>query len=297
MGILDELNIRVEEVRAEQLRRDSELEAQEIFYRDHLRPLMLQAHQYLSEIVYKLNIVAPEIKPSYPLKPLSNQSITLEQSDYQIDFDSKTSPHQIDVTCLCALDQPQEFFVPTQDAASRFTDLLHSYNFPHHRKDRLNSRFEVSGATFFLEGPMRVHIRILADAAGRCIQTLLYNLEEPPFKRYKFTPDTFTPEILERLAFLLVREEKVLVEVVVSQDYRDRLRLQLEEEKRRNEEDLATAFAELESQRLEEENAKFLNRAKRFVSERSGRALSFIKHIRDRCIVVFTKLSKDGLRK
>ena len=281
MGILDDLNIKVEEIREEQLKRDLELEVQEKYYREQLRPLMLQAHRFLSDIVHKLNIIQPEIRPSYPLNPLTKELVTFDQSDHRIDSDGETNPYQIDVTCSCTLDQQQEFYVPGKDAALNYAELLHSYNFYHHRKNRLDSRFDMCGATFFLEGPMHARIRILANATDRCMQIILQNFEDLPIKRYKFSPDKFTPDLLERLARLLVREEMLLVEVAISHDYRDQLRRQLEEEKQHKEEDLATAFAELESQRAEErENAKLLNRAKRRVAEWLELTKTFIRQYR-----------------
>ena len=91
MGILDDLNIKVEEIREEQLKRDLELEVQEKYYREQLRPLMLQAHRFLSDIVHKLNIIQPEIRPSYPLNPLTKELVTFDQSDHRIDSDGETN--------------------------------------------------------------------------------------------------------------------------------------------------------------------------------------------------------------
>lgn len=295
MGILDELDIKVEAIRAEQVRRESELAAQQKYYLEALRPLMLQALQYLSDIVDKLNVVSPEIKPSYPLNPLSNESITFHQADYQIESDSRTSPHQIDIICNCTLEEQQEIYVPTRDGASRYTELLNSYNFYHHRKDSLDGRFEIRGATFFLEGPMHVRIRILANAEDRCIQIILRNLEEKPIKHYSFSPDRFSPELLERLARLLVREERTLVEVAVSQEYRDQLRRQLDQEKRQKEEDLARAIAEREIERMEEEKAKFKNRAKKAATEMLGSFANSVSQGKNKFIQVITDV-KGHLR-
>jgi hypothetical protein len=290
MGILDELHIKVEEIEAEQLKRDLELEAQEEFYREHLRPVMIQAHQYLSDIVENLNIVTPKIEPSYPLRYLRDQLVSLDQTDYQIDFDSRTSPHQIDVTCNCTLAQPQEFYVPTKEAALRHSNLLNSYDFPHHRKNRLDKRYEIRGATFILEGPMPVHIRLLANAADRCVNLLLYNIEDKPVKKYKFSPEKFTPELLERLARLLVREESMLVSGVVSQDYRERLQQQLEEENRRKKKELSKALADLESQKSKENNARPMIRAKRAVMARAIKASKLFEQFRAQCISSIVEL-------
>ena len=88
---------------------------------------------------------------------------------------------------------------------------------------------------------MKVHARISADAVDRCVYIDLQNIEDQPFKRYKFLPEKIDDDLLERLARLLIREESKLVEIKLSDDVRDELRRKLALEKRRNEEALAEA--------------------------------------------------------
>jgi hypothetical protein len=241
---------------------------------------MVQAYGYLSEIVDNLNIVAPDIHPSYPLNPLLRQGVALNQTDYRFSFDNRKSPRQIDILCTCTLDQPQEFHVATEEAVVKHADLLRSYKFHHHQRNRLDKLHNIRGATFILEGPMKVHMRVFAHAADKCIYIDLRNLEDQPYKRYKLSPDKVDDELLERLARLLIREESTLVEVKVCDNVRDELRRRLELEKRRDEEDLAQAYADLEAERLAEKNAKLINRAKRAVAERTGEVLKVIQRFR-----------------
>jgi hypothetical protein len=273
MGLLDDLKTEVKKIKNEELQQDAELEAQEEFYNTHLRPVMLRANSYFAEIVDNLNTVAPEIYPAYQLDPLQQREITLNQGSYLYRADHVENPRRIDMSCNCTLVDAQEFYVRSKDAVDKYAALLDSYKFPYHSKNELDTRHEVINATFILEGPMKVLVRIQADAVDRCVYIDLQNIEDLPFKRYKFLPDKVDDELLDRLARLLVRKESKLVEVKLSDDVRDEFRRQLEQEKRRNEEELAEAHAYREAERLAEEEAKLINRAKRAVAGATGSVL------------------------
>ena len=276
MGLLDDLKLEAEKIRAEEQEQNAEFESQEEFYDEYLKPVMVRAYAYLSEIVDNLNIVAPDIRPSYPLNPSLKVGVVLNQANYVFSFDNRKSPRQIDILCTCTLDQPQEFHVATKEAVENQAELLRSHKFHHHQRNRLDNLHNIRGATFLLEGPMKIHIRLLAQAADRCIYIDLRNLEDQPVKRYRFAPDKVDDELLERLARLLIREESRLVEVKVSDKLREELRLKLELEKRREEEDLAQAYAELEAEKLAENDDKLINRARRLVAEKTGEVLKVL---------------------
>ena len=266
MGLLDDLQVEVKTIKAAELDQNAELEAQKEFYSVHLRPVMLRAYDYFSEIVESLNVIASDIKVSYPLNPSLKDGVILQQSGYKFSSDCGKSPRQIDILCGCTLEHRQEFYVRTEEAAQKMSDLLESFRFPYHRKNKLDKRYNIRGATFILEGPMKVHIRLLAHAADRCVYIGLRNLEDQPIKRYKFVPEKISAELLERLARLLIREEFFLVEVKpVADDVRDELRRQVELDKIREEQDIALARADLEAERLAEQEARLVNRIRRTV--------------------------------
>jgi len=280
MGLLDDLQTEVKKLKADELKQDAELRAQEEFYSTELQPVMVLAYNYFSEIIENLRIVAPDIRPAYPFDPLEKQLVTLHQSDYEFDFDSAKSPRQLNIYCTCKLGNPIEFHVPTKDAVLKYSELLESYGLPFHCKNHLDKLYDIRGGTFLLEGPLNVHIRILAHPADRCIYILFRNLEDQPTKRYKFLPDTINNELLERLARLLIREESRLVEVAVCDDVRDALRSQVEEEKRRKEEDLAQAYIHIEAEKLAEEEARLVNRTKRAMTVGVERVSKIIKNLK-----------------
>ena len=109
---------------------------------------------------------------------------------------------------------------------------------------------------------MPVQIRILSYPADRCIYVDFRNLEEEPQTRYRFDPDKMTMEIFERIAKILLRQEKKLIRVDISDDYRGELQKQLEIDRLSKEKHVAEGLAYLEAERLAEEEARLINRTK-----------------------------------
>jgi|GEM_PF-3330480 len=273
MSLLDDLQKEVRNIRAQEIQLNAEMEAQQIFYQEHLRPVMVRAYEYFAEIVENLNIVAPDVKANYPLNPLLEHGVALKQAQYDFKSDNKDNPHKIDIFCKCTLEKPHEFYLPNQKSVLAHADLLDRYNFPYHRKNRLDRHYEVRGATFILEGPMIVHIRIVANPADRNIHISFRNVERQPVKRYKFSPDTISEEFLERLAKVLIRQIPQLVEQKVGDTFRHQLSNQLDREGHLSDDDLVQAYAERESTKTAEKNTTLVNRTKSAVLARLREAL------------------------
>lgn len=277
MGLLDDLQVRADKIKFEQQQRRNDIELQQDFYEAELKPVMLLAYEYFARLIENLKLVKPRINPGYPLNPTQKSEVTLNQTDYEFFFDHGESPHQLDIRCVCTLDPPVEFYLPSKTAVLNLSELLDDHKFFYHRRDRRGRTHDICGATFTLEGPMPVHIRLEAAPADRCVYVHLLNLESQPYKRYKFSADKVDGALLERLAKLLVREESKLVEVEVSEGMRSELRRRLEIENRRREAELARAYAEMEAEKSAEREAKLTFRLTRAIQHRTGLAMDYMK--------------------
>ncbi len=76
-----------------------------------------------------------------------------------------------------------------------------------------------------------------------------------------------------------MREETALIYIAVSEDVRVELQDQIEEERRRNEQDIAAGVAYFEAERQAEERARLVNRSKRHVLEAIHTALGYLKRL------------------
>ena len=273
MTLLTELQSKVAAVEADERARSAEIQAQAEFYNLELRPVMVRINEYFKEIIESLNVIKPEISARYPLDPESSIGVELRQSNYYYNYDNIEAPRQIDIICECHLGKPTIFHVPTKLKVEDYSRALNDYDFSYDQKNHLDNFYEIRGATFTLEGPLKAQIRITASAADRCVFIHLRNIEHEPMKRYRFAPSDLKDEVLERLARMLLREESQLAEVSVSTDFRLTLQQQLEEEKLQVEKHIAESMAHIESERLAEQEAKLLNRGKRIISLNANRVI------------------------
>lgn len=261
MGIQDELQAEVDRIRASEAREQARLDSQDAYYREHLRPAMLRATAYFRELIDKLSVVEPSITVRYRLNPYQPDGVALKQSKYRLRVDSEENPKLVDVLCTCTLDRPREFFVANARMAESRSKILNDYGFPHHRKNKLDGFLNICGATFILEGPMTVRIRILADAEQRAVEIELRNFFDEPEARYhRFRPEQLDDDMLDRLAQLLLRKIPQLVETRVSDEVRDQLRTRLRVEQLTRERELESARRELAAEEEAARAARPINR-------------------------------------
>ncbi|MEZ5570879.1 MAG: hypothetical protein R3E64_02555 [Halioglobus sp.] len=277
MSLLNDLQEEVKKIRAREMAQDAKREAQAKYYQQQLRPVMQRAYAYFAEIVDNLNIIAPEIKVRYPLNPQLENGISLKQSQYKFRSDNRDNPQQIDIFCRCTLEKPHEFYLSSPKAIQQHVELLNSYNFAYHRKNRLNRHHEIRGATFILEGPMMVHIRIAANAADSSVHVGFRCLEQQPVKRYRFAPEDVTDELLERIAKVLMRQLTTLVDKKkVDPRLRHQLRSQIEQERFETEQDIAQAYADRQAAIQEQRTASMIHRTRHTVKEGARKLIGAI---------------------
>ncbi len=270
MGLLDELKEKAEQLKAEEQAQQDAREAMEATYQSVLRPVMLEAYQFFKDLTENLNVVKPNTCAVYPLDPAQPAGTLLQQSGYRLEYNDPKQPRQIDILCQCTLPAPLEFELIGRHAVERHTALLDGYKFFYHRKDKRNHKHEVVSASFILEGPMRPHIRVLADPHENCVHVLLRNIEDEPLRRYRFNPEQFDQQLLERLARVMLREERALVQVAVSESVRQQLQARLQQD------------ALLKTQRLEQAQAEAVAAEERIKGSIADRARRVVTASRDR---------------
>lgn len=263
MSLLSQLESEVQRVQARDEAAKAEREAQAAYYEAALKPVMVRARKYFSKLVESLDIVQPEVSPTYRLNPGNDDDIQFSQSGYEFDYDSSGEPRQLVLRSSCVLDEPLQFFVATKEGAEKYANLLDGYGLSYHRRNHIDKLYEVRSATFTLEGPLQITIRLLADPAERCIYVDLRNIESQPIKRYKFMPDRVDEALLERIGRLLLREESRLVSVDLDDEFRNELRLKLQAQKEEQARALAEGLAYLEEQKQQEESSRLRNKASR----------------------------------
>jgi hypothetical protein len=244
MNLLESLRSEVKVKQAEQARSLAQHEREQEYYRDTLRPVMLKAKVYLSEVVDCLRFLDSHMPVELPLSPDNKSMVSMDQKGYELFYDDSVNPTHLELVFDCDLVRSQNFHLPTRGEVERYTEYLDSLDFPYHRKTQLDRQYEISSANFKLEGPLKVRIGIVASPADRCIYIHLRNLEATPRKRYKFSAERVDTALLDRLSRLILRQETDLVTVELCPETRQRLRNQVENGRRERLEDLKNAFEE-----------------------------------------------------
>ena len=271
MSLLDNLDLEVDRIKAEQAEQERARAEQQLYYSQHLKPVMVRARTYLKELVEKLQLVGPDIRPVYPLIARAPHDVTLQQKNYRCRADDGQDIRRVDLFCECHLPNPFEIDLGSQAKVQRQADLLQEYDFPHHQKNRLDDFYEVRGARFIFEGPLLVHVRLRAAAEDRCIYIELRNLESRPLSKYKFSPEAVDEQLLERLARVLVREERLLVESEVDGSTRKDLQEQLLQERLQQHRDMQAALAEREVYEESRRNQTILDKLKGALADKLAR--------------------------
>jgi hypothetical protein len=277
MALLDDLKSQAADIKATEAALRAEQQAQEEFYTLSLRPVMIKARDYFDEIIRNLCIIDPSIECSYPFDPISQVArVAFTQSEYSFDYDDSRNPHQLYIRCICRLQKPTEFYVPTKEGVEQYAKMLNDYALPFHQKNQLDKRYDIRGATFILDEALPTQIRVLSSPVDHCIYVDFRNFEETPFARYRFNPDQLTIEMLEKIARVLLRKEAKLVSFDVSEEFRGELQKQLEVDRLTKEKDVAEGLSYLEVERQGEEEARLINRTKSALSSGTQRVVAAI---------------------
>jgi hypothetical protein len=217
-------------------------------------------------------VVSPEITVRYPLDPNRPEGLPLRQANYRILVDNTEAPRLLDVLCSCELAKPHAFYVPTSLAADNRSKLLNAHGIPFHRKNKLDNFYNVSGATFILEGPMTARMRIKAEPSLEAVQVEVRNLFPDPEPRlYRFAPEEFNEDTLEKMGKFMLRQIPHLSETNVDEAYRAGLRRKLRHDRMAKQQELARAHEEREAELAAEEAARLHNRARGKLAELAGR--------------------------
>lgn len=228
MGILDELKQQAETLRTAEAQEAERRAAEQQYYQQTLRPVMLQVLEYLDELIKQINYVQPERTIAYPLAPDRTTPLALNQSAYKLVIDSSATPRQLDVRVAAQLVEPAEYELRDRAAIEAYVNHLQSYGFKYHRRDQLNNNHHLQSARFTLEGPLRLAMRVEAEPQNKAIAVLLKNFARPGVQSYSYRAEQINDDVLDRMGRLILHEvDSLNPPVAVPEQTREQLRRQL----------------------------------------------------------------------
>lgn len=240
MGLLDDLKSRADVQREVEQASEASLAERERFYREEIQPRMVRAYQFFTEMADQLNYLKMETRHDYPLLP-EGKTCSLRHEGYKVVIDSSKNLKQLDLNFQCSLDKPLEFDIIGKDAVLNHCDRLDRYYFKYERKIKKDARLEIESARFRIEGPLPMKVVLAVDVDKGVIKLGIRNFTDPGVSQYVLKPEQFDEAFQDRLGKFILREEISLFEDTVSDDARDRLRKQIQQEQAQREQELREA--------------------------------------------------------
>lgn len=278
MGLLDEVKKKASAVESENEASAQRNADNQRFYESEIAPVMMEAQRYFAQLIDGLKVAAPQMDIAVPLIAGSERPVTMVQGNYKFDSDSSDEPRRLVIRCRCDLPEPISVRVNDKKSAMRQQDLLEQYGVVFHFRQELDSKHEICGGEFLIEGPMSGIVRLQVDVDDRCIYLDTKNLPEPRGQRRKLLLKNCNEAFFERVGRLLLREIDTVVEhKPVSDEVRERLRREVEAERQRNEELERQAAEAARIEREEEEAARLVNRIRKHSSEGLAKMASLFK--------------------
>jgi len=253
MGLLDDLKSQAEQ-NNKPAGEQPALAGAEEFYHAQVKPRMLKANGFLTQLVNQLNEMKLVIKAEYPFRP-EGKTVTLLQQGYKVYSDHITEPRQVTLGFTCILANPTTFDVRGRAPALAQGEQLERYQFKYEKLEARDKNRMVIGARFKLLGPLQVKCVLEFDEAKQIIKLLLTNFVGPSTSQYNLRPEQLDEAFMDHLGKYLLRKEARLFQEEISDDAKVLLRRKLLQEQLQREAELRAA----EEQRKAEEEARKQN--------------------------------------
>ncbi len=270
MGLLEDLKKQADDMRSAEAKETARQAEQEAYYQVELRPAMQRALTYLDELIKHINFVQPERVVHYPFTPDKQELLPLKQSTYKLVIDSSASPRQVNIRVAAEFSEQPVFHISERKAVLFYAEYLDKYGLQYHRQDAIDRQHQMESATFTLEGPLQLAVRLQVDAEQQCIVVFLKNFGKPGVQRHQYRPEQINDELLDRLGRLLLHDvDSLVIPTELSDEVRQRIRDQLIEDKRR--EQALQQQVEADALREQEavEAAKLNNRLKQTLRDKT----------------------------
>lgn len=246
MGFLDDLKNQAADRKAseDQLKqRQAELEK---IYQETIHPKMVNIYKFLTEMCEHLNYLKPDTRAFYPLRPDGSLQ-SFKQGDYKVTIDSANCIKNVTLRFFCELDAPLTYDIEHQDRILRYSEVLESYRMPFTRKDYKDDNYELISANFKVTGPLPVHVIFQGDVENSAIKLLLTNFERPGTVKHTLQERHIEAAFFDSFGKYLLRENDKFMSLDISEQDKEKIRQQLQQEMLRRQQELE------EAERLQQE--------------------------------------------
>ncbi len=232
MALLDDLKAKSEARKTEELAERLHADQLQAAYERYLNPKMRQIFNYLSQVVEEVNYIKPNTRVDFEL-PVYGRMLGLRQEEYRLTVDSRGSMRTIVLRFLCTGGQTARFKVTPPSVAADLREQLLDHGMKFDSRDYFDEYRAVIGQRFEVEGEFPVLVRVNADIERTLIHIHITNFDAPISRHAKYRPEQITPDFLDDLGHYILRKHTKLIQLPISEEEREELRLRMEREEKR----------------------------------------------------------------
>lgn len=272
MGILDELRDQANQNLAEQQDDTLRREKLEHNYQILILPKMQQLYGYFKELIEYLSIIEePIVLPQYSKRyPALGE---LYQQDYRLSTDKHGGIANIEklteitLRFYCQGTEEDEFTHCAEDKleAEKENKFLSSHKIQFHY-DRHLGNTKGGAVTFYITRKIPVMFKFTVDYENSRINLTIQNHEDFELRNQFINPDQINEPYMDKLARYILRKDHDFMLMDIDDMQKEKIREQVEAEKKRHEEELKAAHLREENEQ-KDENDKVKNRVKSFLNQ------------------------------
>lgn len=271
MGILDDLREHASQ-KQEQRQEDSiAKEKLEHNYQILILPKMQLLFSYFKELLDYLNIIEePIVIPLYSKR--YGQLGELYQKDYRLSSDKHgglanfEKLTEITLRFACVGQDEDEFihYVDNQIEAEQEKEFLSRRKIKYHY-DRHIGNTKGGAVTFHITRKIPVVFKFSVDYERSQITLDIQNHEDFELRNQVINPQHIDEPFLDKLARYILRKDNEFIRMDIDETHKEKIRRQLEEQKRHHAEELKAAHIREQNEQKKVEENKFSNKIKSFI--------------------------------
>lgn len=272
MGILDDLREQANESFAEQQEDTIRKDKLEHNYQILILPKMQQLFSYFKELIEYLNIIeTPIIIPQY-----TNRYPALAEL-YQQDYRLSTDKHggianiekltEITLRFYCLGKEEDEFTHCAENKieAEMDKEFLSSHKIPFHY-DRHLGNTKGGAVTFYITRKIPVIFKFSVDYENSRINLTIQNHEDFEHRTQVINPEQINEPYMDKLARYILRKDHEFLRMDIDETHKEKIRQQVEAQKKHHEEELKAAHLREEYEQTNEKS-KVKTRVKSFLNQ------------------------------
>lgn len=233
MSLLEQLRLEAETRKRVEQEMRLEQDRKAIYYRDIIMPRMLEAYNYLDELVKTIEYLERDIRANYKIETICEFN-DLQQGNYRLSVDSTLAMKRVVLSFECKSDQVSEFSVRGDRLIEQQVSALLSYKLDFSQKFKLNTEGRRRETQFVIKHYVPVAVIIEADDESGMIMIRVHNLPGLGVTRQTVKPEEFDFSYIDRLGRFILRMDELFLRQEIPADKLKMIRRNLiREEKRR----------------------------------------------------------------